>query len=365
MKWPAPWLAVPTALGASLAYAVYQGGSLAWHLLGFVVILSLMALMGQLGPLSRIIVSRALRPGPYRAGEALTISLTVRASRLWLWPYLLVVDHLPENLNVLPPRFVLSYLGRQAVVMKYQIPELKRGVYDINHLTVTTGDWFGLFTRSKTLSVPTRLVVWPRTISLTGAHLFPRRWQGENWAPLPTRQESVHVRGIREYVPGDRLSHVHWKTSAHTGDLKVKQFEPQTQPNYTVALDGSGRFSRQDWELAVSVAASLVQYANLTKQYIGLASGDEPDRTFEPISGTTAFSDMMNFLSTLSYQPGCTAAVAPSVGTRLIAVTPIKHADDWRSQAEVIIGIGPGGLTQLEHLPRALDKPWPAGEVPS
>src|SRR5207248_8221579 len=42
---------------------------------------------------------------------------------------------------------------------------------------------------------------------------------GENKGP------SGEPRGIREYIIGDSLRHVHWRTSARTGRLHVKEFE--------------------------------------------------------------------------------------------------------------------------------------------
>lgn len=352
IRWLA-WALIPLCWTVAAAYAVYQGGSLAWHLLGFVVVLSLVILFGQLGPLKHVSATRNLRPGPYRAGEALTVTLTVTSSRVWVWPYLLITDNLPPSLDLSEPRFVLNRLARKSIELKYQIPELRRGIYDLGDLTLATGDWFGLMKRVRTVDAPAHLVVWPKTVSLAGARLFPRHWQGENLAQHATRQESTHLRGVREYVPGDRLSHVHWKTSAHTGDFKVKQFEPETQPEFTVMLDRSGRFSRREWEVAVSVAASLLQNAHQNQQFIGLIASDEPAQAFAPASGPAALTGMMNFLSELTHQRGGIAAASiPRSATRLVAITTLKQADSWRGQADVIVAVGPGAVVTLDDLPR-------------
>lgn len=350
------WILAPVPLMSAVLYAMYQGGSLAWHLLGFMLVLAVLAVAGQFGPLSKVALARSIRPGPYQAGEALNVTLTVTAHRFWLWPYLLLVDRLPNGLGVSDPRFVLNYVGRSPVTLQYQVPALKRGVYELNTVTLTTGDFFGLFQRSFDAASPTSLTVWPETVSLAGSRLFARIWHGENLANHSARQDSSHLRSIREYVRGDRLSHVHWKTSAHTGEFKVKQFEPDTKPKFTVVLDRASHFTESHWELAVSVTASLIQHAYHSQETIGLIATDNADATFPPTAGSGALTAMMNFLSELPYvtTSGQNTAALAWPGTRLVVVTDTHHVKVWRSSADVIVGVGPGGVEKLEDLARYL-----------
>lgn len=359
------WLFTGVAWGGALAYAIYQGGALAWHLLGFVLILSLLIALFQLGPLSRVTVDRHVRPGPYSHGESLTVTLTVRSERNWIWPYLLLVDHLPQGLEVSEPRFVLGRTGKRPITLTYRIPLLKRGVYRLREVSLTTGDLFGLFHRCRVIARPDSLVVWPATISLSRSHFTAELWHGENLAYHPTREESIHVRGIREYVPGDRLSHVHWKTSAHTGDFKVKQFEPETQPEFTIMLDYANRFTRDDWEVAIATAASLILQANQGRQAMGLIAMDTPDRIFLPSSGPTAITTMMDFLSELDYRSGSsTVSSSRRPSSKLLVITAVKYADMWRGHSEMVLAIGPGGVHTLSDLPRYLTPhPLNAGDL--
>ncbi len=364
MKTPQPFAWAAVAWGAVIAYAIYQGGALAWHLLGFVIVLSLMVAVFHLRSLSSIAVQRHMRPGPYGAGESLTVSLTVSARHAWLWPYLLVIDQLPAALDVGEPRFVLSYLGKKPLTLHYQIPALQRGIYEFTEVSLTTGDLFGLSQRSRQIALKTTLIVWPKTVSLDTSRLTPRLWHGENRSPRPTRDESIHIRGIREYVQGDRLSRIHWKKSAHTGDLKVKQFEPETQPEFTVLLDGASQFTRDNWEVAISTAASLVAHAHHAHQTIGLESLDFPREAFLLAQGAPSLQSMMNFLSGLTYRP--TRSSSPfghlTSSSPLVVITSPAHADRWRERAALIVVIGSGGVQTLEDLPGYLDPlPQPRG----
>src|SRR5437764_1400546 len=53
---------------------------------------------------------------------------------------------------------------------------------------------------------------------------------GENKGP------SGEPRGIREYISGDSLRHVHWRTSARTGRLHVKEFEAGSHASTSLFL---------------------------------------------------------------------------------------------------------------------------------
>ena len=64
---------------------------------------------------------------------------------------------------------------------------------------------------------------------------------------------------LREYVPGDDLRHVHWRSSAKAGELLVRQYHETRRGHVTILVDDvRASYPRPaDFELAVSVAASI------------------------------------------------------------------------------------------------------------
>ncbi len=352
LRWP-PLLAVVLAV---LIFAIYQGGALPWHLFGFIAILAAIASVVRFAPWHPVRVVRDVASGPYRARDSVTVALNVSTTARWLWPHLVVEDQLPASLNQKSPRFVINQLSSHETRLTYEVPNLPRGVYALDAITLTAGDAFGLVDRSLVVHAPEDIVVWPTTVSLGVNAVFGQFGQGERRGRRTHHEESFQLRGVREYVTGDRLSRIHWKSSAHTGNFKVKQFETATAAEFTIVLDRASHFATaDDWELALSTVGSVLECAAYADQSIGLGVVDRPDAHFLPASGAGAFREMMNFLSQLPYQSPVERAVWARWGdTQLIVVTSSEKMDEWRSQADLLIPVGAEGLQHLSDLPRRL-----------
>uniref|UniRef100_UPI00262E8B9F DUF58 domain-containing protein n=1 Tax=uncultured Georgenia sp. TaxID=378209 RepID=UPI00262E8B9F len=78
----------------------------------------------------------------------------------------------------------------------------------------------------------------------------------------PTRDitsADLSFHALREYVPGDDRRHVHWRTSARTGTLMVRQFEETRRSHLVVAMSRNARDygEEEEFEVAVSTLGSL------------------------------------------------------------------------------------------------------------
>lgn len=69
---------------------------------------------------------------------------------------------------------------------------------------------------------------------------------------------------LREYVIGDELRHVHWRSSAKTGKLMMRQYVDITRPRITLVLVAEDRAytSADEFEEAVDFIASLAAVAS-------------------------------------------------------------------------------------------------------
>lgn len=139
-----------------------------------------------------------------------------------------------------------------------EIPAPRRGVVPIGPISSVRGDPLGLLRREATWAQTRTLYIHPRTIGIPPTSAgFIRDLDGR---PSPVLVDSdISFHAIREYVPGDAQRHVHWKSTAKTGTLMVRQYEQTRRSRMVIAID-TDRDSYRDedeFELAVSVAASL------------------------------------------------------------------------------------------------------------
>ncbi|WP_125227945.1 DUF58 domain-containing protein [Arachnia propionica] len=141
---------------------------------------------------------------------------------------------------------------------RFSIPTERRGVIRIGPVSSVQGDPLMTLNRVKELSGVHELFVHPRIIRAgSGAVGFLRDVEGITTSNLSSSDVSFHA--LREYVPGDDRRSVHWRTTARTGRLMVRQFEETLRAHLLILLSTRAEDypDPEDFELAVSVAGSL------------------------------------------------------------------------------------------------------------
>lgn len=140
----------------------------------------------------------------------------------------------------------------------FAIPTQKRGVVKVGPVSVVRGDPLGLFERAHRRDDPVDLYVHPKTVLFDGQSLgFLRDLEGLPAADLSRDDISFHA--LNEYQPGDDLRHVHWRSTARTGVMMVRQFEETRRSHFVIGLSrSSGDYATaEDFELGVSTAGSI------------------------------------------------------------------------------------------------------------
>jgi uncharacterized protein (DUF58 family) len=120
------------------------------------------------------------------------------------------------------------------------------------------GDQLGLLRREVRWTEPVELFVHPVTARLRpSAAGLVRDLEGEVTKTITDPDISFHA--LRAYAPGDALRNVHWRTSARTGQLMVRQYEETRRSQLLlVQATSAGHYaSDEEFELAVSVLASI------------------------------------------------------------------------------------------------------------
>jgi uncharacterized protein (DUF58 family) len=140
----------------------------------------------------------------------------------------------------------------------FAIPTSRRSVIAVGPVLSVRGDPLGLLRRRVRWTDPIELYVHPTLVSLTGAAAgVLRDLEGQSTGVVSDADLSFHA--LRDYIPGDDRRHIHWRSSARTGTLMVRQFEDTRRTHTAVALaTASGDYADEDeFELAVAVAASI------------------------------------------------------------------------------------------------------------
>lgn len=144
----------------------------------------------------------------------------------------------------------------------FTIPTTRRAVITVGPVRSVSADPLHLLRRQMLWTDPTDLYVHPRTTALDGpAAGFLRDLEGLTTRDLSSSDIAFHA--LRDYVPGDDRRHIHWKTTARTGKLMVRQFEETRRSHMAVALSvNSDEYEYDDdFELAISATASLGRQA--------------------------------------------------------------------------------------------------------
>jgi uncharacterized protein (DUF58 family) len=142
----------------------------------------------------------------------------------------------------------------------FQIPTQRRAVIALGPVRSSRGDPLGLLRRDLTWTEQQELFVHPQTVSLEGSSSgLLKDMEGRPTDDLSSSDIAFHA--LRDYVVGDDLRHIHWKTSARIGKLMVRQFEETRRSHLVVCLSMAPEdyVSEDAFELAASVAASLGQ----------------------------------------------------------------------------------------------------------
>ncbi|MCB1298113.1 MAG: DUF58 domain-containing protein [Microthrixaceae bacterium] len=156
------------------------------------------------------------------------------------------------------------------------IPAPRRGVIPVGPATAVRSDPIGLLRRERSWADRHRLLVHPRTVAVpaTSAGLV-RDLEGNPTRQLVNADLSFHA--IREYAPGDSRRQIHWKSTAKTGRLMVRQFEESRRSRLAVVLSlAEAEYAGEDeFELGVSAAASLGAQAIRDGRDLDVVTGAE------------------------------------------------------------------------------------------
>jgi uncharacterized protein (DUF58 family) len=153
---------------------------------------------------------------------------------------------------------VPSLGARKSIAVSYDLATQRRGELIVGPLSIQRRDPFGFFEANRLVGEKVTVLVEPN-ISALDPRPAGRLRHLEGPRSDKATQGTMTFHSLREYTLGDDIRRVHWRSSARTGTLMVKENVDTSLPSTVVVLDTNAAHYKDDlFEDAVDVAASVV-----------------------------------------------------------------------------------------------------------
>ncbi len=220
----------------------------------------------------RLVVVRSLSTPHVMVGEPAVSTLTVSN------PTRVPVGNrqVEERLDdIRQPVDITGLQPGTSLAVEHDLPTHRRGIVHVGPAVVAKADPLGLLRRAVEQTGVDSLWVHPRVVPVDPVPVgFAKDLEGPTSDTSPAGDVSFHT--LRPYEIGDDHRHVHWLSTARAGTLIVRHFVDNRRPHLTVVLDVEPVYPGACFELAVSVAASVVIGTRRAGQPVTLRCGDRP-----------------------------------------------------------------------------------------
>ena len=298
--------------------------------------------------------------GPFSEGDPVTITIALK-NRLF---YPRFFHSIKYDSPIAGPDgakqwFFIAYLpGSGLLPLESTVEAYRRGLHDLGPVVLESSAPFGFFLKKRTLSGPEPFLVLPRVYPLNRLVLVDGL---EGWSVnARTSRNGLDLAGSRFFVQGDSRRMVHWRNTARSGRLMVKETEDQTNRTVHIMFDsgdvwGSGR--ETNFEYAIKLAASVANYALKNRVPVRVWGSNFRGSNFAAADSSTdlegvtlAWSDLLESLAVA--QPAGRAALVEGLanlptGANLFIVL---SADDVQSHENLIRALAHSGETVVVRL---------------
>lgn len=270
-------------------------------------------------------VDRVADPDRVARGEPARMTLTVRNTSRLRAANLLATDRcggtdVPVPLLRLRP-------GRDTTV-DYPVPTYRRGVVPVGPLRVTRGDPLGLISLARAYGEPATVWVHPRIHLLRAVPAGMARSLDGRIDKVP--HGTITFDSLREYVVGDELRRVHWRSSAKVGELMVREQLDTSEPTIVVLLDDRAAAHP---ELRDGTAESFETACEAAASIVAAAVREDLPVSLHLVSGP-ATGPFLDVLTEAALRPGDLAQ-------------KIRHLRTQRLGDTLVFLTGPGGRADL------------------
>jgi uncharacterized protein (DUF58 family) len=319
------------AAGALLLAAGFWFGYPELAALGAAAIVAVVGALAFVAWRPRLTVSRIVDPDRVMRGEPSRVTLHVANASRFFGASLVARDRLAladgrsassraradgrsassRAGGTVPVPLVRLRPGKVTTVA-YGVPTRRRGVIDIGPLEVSRRDPLALVGVVRRYGGQNKVWVRPRVHVITAVPVGLSRSMDGRIDRVP--HGSITFAALREYVMGDDLRHVHWRTSARVGELMVREHVDTSLPRIVILLDDraeahlpDGGGGESTFEAACEGAASVLvaAYREDVQVELQLLSGATAE------SSRTTVGPQLDLLAEANLVPAATIGPDP------------------------------------------------------
>lgn len=226
------------------------------------------------------------------------------------------------------------------VTAGYRVPASRRGVLEVGPALLERRDLLGLASFERIAIGVTELTVAPQTFELPMPALG-HGVLGRHLLALSQRVGPGEFHSLRDYVVGDEPRSIHWRASARSEELKVRQHEAQGVRRCIIVLDRDGDAypspvtdaDADVFERAITIAGSLTISADRVGLTTRFVTGGGID-----LRGPDVAPHTLHLLAPIAVGPALGELERdPGEGLGLVVVVTSSPATDaWRRTERLV-----------------------------
>ena len=201
----------------------------------------------------------AIVPEEIYSGRPALFGAALVNRKRWLTSYSITVELLSPGARTLESGSRFIYFRRiEAGVERFATWEEtlpRRGRQRLTGVRITTRFPFGLFVKAGRPALSDEVLVFPQVWPIPAESLRRRGDTGDAAARRRGRGNDLY--NLRGYRPGDDPRFIHWRSSAKTESLMVRELEADTSHDTRLVLVGRGTPGAEALETGLSEAASF------------------------------------------------------------------------------------------------------------
>ncbi|MDM5230527.1 DUF58 domain-containing protein [Lysinibacillus pakistanensis] len=284
----------------TFCYAMFQGGFVSWFVFFTVSPFLLYAFVFLLVREEILLVERGIEPSHIESGQSAKVTITVERKTRFPFAYMMM-EELVNSESLVQSKVqganAVMFVGfKKKFSWSYMLENMPRGEHRYLGVTIVFSDFFGWAKKSVSAKKEQVILIYPRVREMKYAALQTKFDAGSMMSPYSIVKDTSMAVGLREYVPGDRFSWIHWKSFAKTQTLQSKEFEDRQSQELMLVLNAK---KSPLFEEKIELVASILQTIVDERGDISFVSAGAKTKVFPLIQGNKQLDQVMHHLAAI------------------------------------------------------------------